>query len=322
MIRVLLLIVALLFMPFKSNAEMTVGHGETSQLIEIFIPDSSSTTGAGLTGVAFGDVSTAFYYCSGAAEVELSGLQTMTLGTWATEGFIEIDATNMPGWYQFGIPNAALVTGCGDETVFHLEGATDMVPTGFAVLLEVFNHSDLEALVDDIGVAGAGLGDLGGMSTGMKAEVEAEVDDSIGGGTGTAMTAVPWNASWDAEVESEVDDSVGGGTGTALTAVPWNASWDAEVESEVDDAEIYATGTEKTGVSSTTTRLYYTPSATLDEFDGAYMGMCAETTVSGNLERRRIKNSVSAADDYLYVVAFSAAPTDEATINIYEGGCN
>lgn len=68
------------------------------------------------------------------------------------------------------------------------------------------------------------------------AEVESEVDDSIGGGTGTALTAIPWNASWDAEVESEVDDSVGGGTGTALTAIPWNASWDSEVESESTDA--------------------------------------------------------------------------------------
>ena len=37
-------------------------------------------------------------------------------------------------------------------------------------------------------------------------------------------------------MEGEVDDALGGGTGTALTAIPWNASWDAEVQSEVDDA--------------------------------------------------------------------------------------
>lgn len=68
------------------------------------------------------------------------------------------------------------------------------------------------------------------------AETESEVDDALGGGTGTALTAIPWNSNWDAEVESEVDDSVGGGTGTALTAIPWNSNWDAEVESEVEDA--------------------------------------------------------------------------------------
>ena len=59
-----------------------------------------------------------------------------------------------------------------------------------------------------IGAAGASLTDLGGMSTTMKAQVETEVDDALGGGTGTALTAVPWNAAWDAEVQSEVDDAI------------------------------------------------------------------------------------------------------------------
>ena len=66
----------------------------------------------------------------------------------------------------------------------------------------------IEAQTDDIGVAGAGLTDLGGMSTTMKAQVETEVDDALGGGTGTALTAIPWNATWDTEVQSEVDDAL------------------------------------------------------------------------------------------------------------------
>ncbi len=68
------------------------------------------------------------------------------------------------------------------------------------------------------------------------AEVESEVDDSLGSGTGTSLTAIPWNAAWEPEVESEVDDALGGGTGTALTAIPWNAAWDAEAQSEATDA--------------------------------------------------------------------------------------
>ena len=106
-------------------------------------------------------------------------------------------------------------------------------------------------------------------------------------GTGTGLTAIPWNSSWDTEVQSEVQDALeanhldhllavdydpaskpgtatallneiiendGGvsrftanaleqapdtdhtGTGTGLTAIPWNSSWDAEVESEANDA--------------------------------------------------------------------------------------
>lgn len=49
-------------------------------------------------------------------------------------------------------------------------------------------------------------------------------------------STVAWNSAWDAEVESEVDDALGGGTGTALTSIPWNAAWDAEVQSEATDA--------------------------------------------------------------------------------------
>jgi hypothetical protein len=85
---------------------------------------------------------------------------------------------------------------------------TDFVHYPTTVEVVEFIASDIEAQTDDIGVAGAGLTDLGGMSTGMKAEVESEVDDSIGGGTGTALTAIPWNASWDAEVQSEVVDGL------------------------------------------------------------------------------------------------------------------
>ena len=68
-----------------------------------------------------------------------------------------------------------------------------------------------------IGAAGASLTDLGGMSTTMKAQVEAEVDDALGAGTGTSLTAIPWNAAWDAEVQSEVQDAL---DGTLADSVP------------------------------------------------------------------------------------------------------
>lgn len=69
-----------------------------------------------------------------------------------------------------------------------------------------------------------------------------DLDDA----TGTGLSAIPWNASWDAEVESEVDDALGA-AGADLTAIPWNAAWDAEVQSEVQDA-LDAAVAEPTGV--------------------------------------------------------------------------
>lgn len=67
--------------------------------------------------------------------------------------------------------------------------------------------SDIEALVDDIGVAGAGL------------------------------TAIPWNAAWDAEVQSEVTDALVG-----VGAVTWVYTLTSSVDgSAIPDAEVWVT---------------------------------------------------------------------------------
>ncbi len=114
--------------------KLEINKGATSQLLEVFISDSSKTDGSGLTGVAFGDI-TGYYYRSGAASpVQLAALKTMTVGTWVTEGFKEIDATNMPGYYQLGVPNAALLTGV-DKVNIMLKGATNMAPLPLEIQL-------------------------------------------------------------------------------------------------------------------------------------------------------------------------------------------
>jgi hypothetical protein len=57
-----------------------------------------------------------------------------TLGTFATGGFKEVDATNMPGVYEFHPPDAAFVSGA-DNVVFLLSGATGMAPCAVEVEL-------------------------------------------------------------------------------------------------------------------------------------------------------------------------------------------
>lgn len=116
-------------------AKLALAKGTTSKLIDIFVQDSSSTTGAGLTGLAYNTASlTAYYYREGAASATAITLATMTLGTWATGGFIVADATNMPGVYQLGIPNAALATGA-NSVVGMLKGAANMAPVVFEIEL-------------------------------------------------------------------------------------------------------------------------------------------------------------------------------------------
>lgn len=108
-------------------AGVSLVRGTTSKRRRIFIQDNSVVTGAGLTGLLFNSSGLTWYYIRDdqGATVQVT-LATMTLGTWTTGGFIEIDAVNMPGWYEIGVPNAALVSGASVQ--IHLQGATNMVP--------------------------------------------------------------------------------------------------------------------------------------------------------------------------------------------------
>jgi len=123
-------------------------------------------------------------------------------------------------------------------------------------------------------------------ATGYSTHTAANVVTALG--TGTTLTAIPWNSAWDAEVESEVDDSLGGGTGTALTGIPWNAAWDAEAQSEAADA---LTAWGKTGFSlaadqsavtvGTVTTLTNWHASVTDWTDGGRLDAILDT-ISGN----------------------------------------
>lgn len=114
-------------------AKLSILAGVTSKMVTVFVQDSSSTVGAGLTGLVYNTSSlTAYYYREGAGSAVAISLATMTLGTWATGGFVVVDGTHMPGVYSIGIPNAALASGA-KSVVILLKGAANMAP----VLLEI-----------------------------------------------------------------------------------------------------------------------------------------------------------------------------------------
>ena len=107
--------------------------GLTSQTIDLFIRDSSSTTGQGLTGLAYNSGSLVASYRKGATGSRTAiTLATQTVGgVFSSGGFVEIDATNMPGCYRLDLPNAAVDT-AGFVTVF-LKGAANMVPVALRI---------------------------------------------------------------------------------------------------------------------------------------------------------------------------------------------
>ena len=118
---------------------MKIKRGTTSRRRSIFIADSSSTTGAGLANLVFNSAGlVAYYYASDLAnEVQIT-LVTATLGTYTSGGLVAVDNTNMPGWYEFGIPDAALDG--GTEAVIQLSGATNMVPVNIYIELDSVDY--------------------------------------------------------------------------------------------------------------------------------------------------------------------------------------
>lgn len=121
-----------------------IKKGSTSKRMAIFISDSSSTTGAGLTGLAYNTSSLEWYYWredtgnNGGTSVTLA---TATRGTWTSGGFKEIDATNLPGWYEIGIPDAVLASGAY-WSVMMLKGAANMAPCPIEIQLVTYDPTD------------------------------------------------------------------------------------------------------------------------------------------------------------------------------------
>ena len=120
---------------------MKLKRGSTSVRRLIFIADSSSTTGAGLASLVYNSASLVAYYFAGdlSNEVQIT-LATATLGTFASGGFIAVDNTNMPGWYEIGIPDAALDG--GNEVCIQLRGATNMVPVNIYIELDAVDYQN------------------------------------------------------------------------------------------------------------------------------------------------------------------------------------
>ena len=124
--------------------------GATSEIWQIFCQDSSSTTGAGLTGLLFNTASlTAYYHRDTDTTATAISLVTMTVGTFTSSGFKEIDATNMPGWYQLCPPNAAVASGA-KSCAIHLKGATNLAPLAIEVQLTAVNPDSATAFVTSV----------------------------------------------------------------------------------------------------------------------------------------------------------------------------
>lgn len=134
--------------------------GATSEIWQLFIADSSSTTGGGLTGLTNATSGlTAYYHRDTDTTATAISIVSMTSGTFTSGGFKEVDPTNMPGVYEFCPPNAAITTGA-KNCIILLKGAANMAP--LPILVDLDAQVDVRAYVGTVisAPATAGIPDV------------------------------------------------------------------------------------------------------------------------------------------------------------------
>lgn len=98
--------------------------GSVSQILDVFVLDAASSSGAGLANITNPSYtwwrSNQLSASTGVAST--AGAQ----GVYSTSAWVQISSSNALGWYQFGAPNGVLVS--GDHSVIHMYGVAGMVP--------------------------------------------------------------------------------------------------------------------------------------------------------------------------------------------------
>lgn len=163
-------------------AKREILAGATDQTIDVFILDSSSSIGAGLTGLVYNTASLVCYYRKGATGTPTAlTLATQTVGGAHSDGgFVAVDGTNCPGQYRLDLSDTIVAT-AGMVTVY-LRGATNMAPCVIEIEVVSVNKFDgtrmgLTALPNAAADAAGGLviSDAGGFDIDNRAPAAAAV---------------------------------------------------------------------------------------------------------------------------------------------------
>jgi hypothetical protein len=166
---------------------MKIKRGSTSVRRLIFVADSTSAVGAGLTGLAHNTSGLVAYYFAGdlSNEVQIT-LASATLGSYTSGGWVAVDNTNMPGWYEVGIPDAALDG--GNEVAIQYRGATNMVPVNIYIELDAVDYQSATTFgLSKFGDIEADTQDI--QSRLPSALVSGRIDASVGAMAANTVTA-------------------------------------------------------------------------------------------------------------------------------------
>lgn len=127
-------------------AKLSIKAGSTDVSVLVFVQNSSSTTGAGLTGLVYNSASLVAYYSHAGTNATATAISLATLAAvnsaHSDGGFKEISSTNMPGWYRFDLPDAVVSASKGNVVGVMLHGATNMAPCPLEIELTGWDNQD------------------------------------------------------------------------------------------------------------------------------------------------------------------------------------
>lgn len=165
--------------------------GQTSVSLPIFIQDTSSTTGGGLSGLTSGTSGlVAEYRRRGQSSWTAITLTSKTLGTWTSGGIVADGA--LAGAYELDLPDAVCASGARWVAV-RLRGAANMLPCLIEIELDAF---DYQTATQPVNVTQFG-GSAGTFASGRPDVNTTHV-------AGTAQTARDIGANVDATVSSRL----------------------------------------------------------------------------------------------------------------------
>jgi hypothetical protein len=140
--------------------------GSTSNTTEIFLQDSSSTTGGVLSNLVYNSPGLIWrYHREGSAVGVNVTLAAGVIGTYTNSGgagtgggFVSLDTIGMSGQYEISIPDAAVASGAKYVTM-NLRGATNMPPIAIFIELDKMDYNNdqnggMYNLQASIGVSG------------------------------------------------------------------------------------------------------------------------------------------------------------------------
>lgn len=122
--------------------KLNILKGSTDVTVYVFVQDSSSTTGAGLTGLLFNTASLAATFARPLTAAASLTLVTQTVtGAHTDGGFVEVSSSLLPGVYRLDLSDTIIASGV-DSVVAMLKGAANMAPLPLEIQLVSYDPND------------------------------------------------------------------------------------------------------------------------------------------------------------------------------------